>query len=366
MTSTGAALGLLAAGFLAIASEAAAQRPNASEPFPCDVRTTERIVAVGDVHGAHDAFVSILRAAGLIDRRGRWSGGRAVLVQTGDLLDRGPDSRKSIDLIRRLEREARRAGGGVYALLGNHEWMRLVADWRYVSDGELKAFTTPDSAEFRERAVTVLTADAERSARHAGSAFDAAAYRKRLMDGLPIGALEMRAAFDADGEYGAWLRTRPAVARINGIVFLHGGISAGVAPLGCDKVNAAIRDDLAALPAPADRVATLFAASETGPLWFRGLANTPEAELEPMLTTILRDLRARAIVIGHTPIPGRITPRLAGRIIQIDTGMLNGTFYPGGAPAALEVRDSTVTAIYLDRREPLPALPQPAETATAR
>ena len=121
-------------------SRAAAQSRNQAPAFPCDVQTTERIVAVGDIHGAFDQFVAILRAAGLIDNRNRWSGKKAVLVQTGDILDRGPDSRKALDLLRKLEGDAQRAGGRVYALLGNHEFMRLVSDWRYVSQGETDAF----------------------------------------------------------------------------------------------------------------------------------------------------------------------------------------------------------------------------------
>ena len=106
--------------------------------------------------------------------------------------------------------------------------------------------------------------------------------------------------------------------------------------------------------------------SETGPLWYRGLAQEPEAQFAPALDDILARMQARAIVIGHTVAPGRITPRFGGRVIQIDTGMLNGTFYPGGAPAALELKGDTATAIYLDRRVPLPSLPEAAVTAGAR
>src|SRR6187431_899212 len=73
------------------ATPPAAQAP-ATEPV-CDIRTTERVVAIGDVHGAYSQFVSILRAAGLIDSRERWIGGKALLIQTGDVLDRGADSR---------------------------------------------------------------------------------------------------------------------------------------------------------------------------------------------------------------------------------------------------------------------------------
>jgi hypothetical protein len=51
----------------------------------------------------------------------------------------------------------------------------------------------------------------------------------------------------------------------------------------------------------------------------------------------------------------------------IDTGMVNGEFYPGGIPSALEWKGDILTAIYLDRREPLstPEL-QPASAAATR
>jgi hypothetical protein len=367
-----AAVGLsaaLVAALLAVASsQPSAQQRGKPDEFPCDIQTPERVVAIGDIHGAHDQFVAILRAAGLIDTRNRWSGKKAVLVQTGDVLDRGPDSRKAIDLLIKLEGEARGAGGRVYALLGNHELMRLVSDWRYVSEGELNGFKNGESADLRDRALVVFSAEAERQAKVAGRPFDPAAYRELFMKELPLGSLEMRFAFEAKGKYGTWVRARPAVARINGIVFLHGGISEAAATLGCEGVNAAVRKDLASLPVPPEQIPTLFAASETGPLWYRGLANEPEETLAPVLDTILQAVRARAIVIGHTTVPGKITPRLGGRVIQIDTGMVNGEFYPGGVASALELHGDTATAIYLDRREPLvvPALQQTSTAASSR
>ena len=90
--TAGIALALLLALGAPVGNPAAQSRGQAPA-FPCDVQTTERIVAIGDVHGAFDQFVAILRAAGLVDTRNRWSGRKAVFVQTGDVLDRGPDSR---------------------------------------------------------------------------------------------------------------------------------------------------------------------------------------------------------------------------------------------------------------------------------
>ncbi|MGH7551895.1 MAG: metallophosphoesterase [Longimicrobiales bacterium] len=345
---------VLAVAVTAGPRRAAAQPRGQAAAFPCDVRTTERVVAVGDVHGAFDSFVAILRAAGLIDTRNRWTGKKAVLVQTGDVLDRGPDSKKAIDLLRKLEGDAQRAGGRVYALLGNHELMRLVSDWRYVSQGETEAFKNGDSVDLRERAYTVFSTEAEKAAKAVGRPFDPKAYREQFMKEIPLGSLEMRFAFDTKGEYGAWVRQRAAVARINGILFLHGGISDAAASLGCDGINAAVRQDLLSLPVPLDQVPTLFSASETGPLWYRGLANDPEEALAPTLDVILERMTARAIVIGHTTVlPGRIRTRFGGRVIQIDTGMVGGEFYPGGVASALEMQGDKMTAIYLDRREPL-------------
>jgi len=50
------------------------------------------------------------------------------------LLDRGPDSRRVMDLIMRLAQQAASAGGQVHQLLGNHEVMNLIGALRYVSD----------------------------------------------------------------------------------------------------------------------------------------------------------------------------------------------------------------------------------------
>src|SRR5882724_2110009 len=120
--------------------------PRAAGPA-CEFTGVDRVVAIGDVHGAYDRFVEILRAASLVDDKGKWAGGRAHLVQLGDVVDRGPDSAKALDLIDRLQKDASRAGGAVHMLLGNHEVMRMLGDLRYTMPGEYEAFVTPKSRE---------------------------------------------------------------------------------------------------------------------------------------------------------------------------------------------------------------------------
>ena len=110
-----------------------------------------RIIAVGDVHGDYEQFTAVLASAGLIDGNGNWTGGKTHLVQTGDVVDRGPDSRAVMDLLMKLEKQAAAAGGAVHALIGNHEAMNVYGDLRYVSPGEFASYAQgPDaSREFR-------------------------------------------------------------------------------------------------------------------------------------------------------------------------------------------------------------------------
>jgi hypothetical protein len=91
----------------------------------------ERLVAVGDIHhGDFDDLCLLLKRTGLVDAQNRWTGGSATLVQTGDLLDRGPMGRQAMDLLMELEKEAAKAGGQVVPLLGNHQAMNNL---RYVT-----------------------------------------------------------------------------------------------------------------------------------------------------------------------------------------------------------------------------------------
>jgi len=304
---------------------------------PCEWEGVERVVAVGDVHGAYDRYVEILKVADVIDANGRWAGGSTHFVQLGDVVDRGPDSRKALDFLRRLEREAQSAGGRVHVLLGNHEVARMLGDLRLTALAEYEAFAASGSAALRERFLQTLKP----------------AERDEALKQTPLGQIEMRQAFGRDGEYGKWLRQLPVTIRINGIVFVHGGISPAVAPLGCSGINDQVRRELTS-DLDKTRTAPLatLAARVDGPLWYRGLAQEPDA-FAPQVTDILSKLGARAIVIGHTvSATGRIGTRFDGRVVQIDTGM-QPAYVPNGRASALEIRRGESTAIYVDRREPV-------------
>ncbi|MGE0554836.1 MAG: metallophosphoesterase [Gemmatimonadales bacterium] len=297
----------------------------------------DRIVAVGDVHGDFERFVGLLRQAGVIDGKNRWAGGKTHLVQTGDVLDRGPESRRVMDLLMALEEQARKAGGKVHALIGNHEAMNILGDLRYVSAGEYEAFRSSRAKELRERAYRALADSALR---------DSTAYRKRWEAEHPLGWVEHRLAFEGNGKYGTWIRGHDAVLALGGYLFLHGGIGPKYVDVPLEEINARVRKDL-----EPGATTTEIVTDHEGPLWYRGLAREPDSAIAPLVDRILERFGVEHVVIGHTVTPGAILPRLGAKVIQIDVGLAK---YYGGPPACLVIERGVPYALHRGELVPLP------------
>jgi hypothetical protein len=330
----------------------------------CNVEAP-RVVAVGDVHGAYDNFVEVLQMAGLVDGDAHWVGGTTHLVQTGDILDRGKDALNVIELIQRLEKEAKKAGGRVHFLLGNHEVMNMLGDFRYVNPVEYGRFRDGESMRRAQELWVRQTDQARARAEKAGEEFDEGAYREKLQKQAPLGYVERVRAFAPNGEYGKWLRRHDAVARVNGVVFLHGGLAPEVAELGCKEINKRVRREITKdfQTTLRDPFSTLSAGAR-GPLWYRGLALEDETTHAPVVDEILEAMGAEAVVVAHTVSKtGRIQTRFEGRVVMIDVGMAPAYI---GSLAALEITgDGTMTALYPDAREALgpPAMESPVAPA---
>ncbi len=93
----------------------------------------QRIVVIGDIHGEFEGLQEVLLQAGLIDSKRNWTGGGDMLVQTGDVIDRGRRSRACTELLRTLQIEAEKAGGAVVRLCGNHELLVMQREFWFIN-----------------------------------------------------------------------------------------------------------------------------------------------------------------------------------------------------------------------------------------
>ena len=343
------------------------------------VEGADRVVAIADVHGAFDAMIETLQQAQVIDEALAWSGERTHLVIVGDILDRGPKSRDAMDLLMRLEEEALAAGGAVHVVIGNHESMNLIGDLRYVSKSEYAAFAADETAEERQR---WFQAYAERL----GIGSSPESLFEKFEQQFPPGFFALRRAFRPDGKYGQWLLEKPVIMIVNGTAFVHGGLSPLVEELGMEGVNGKLKKELVAyvnalqtltdagvlLPTdshydtvtvlngymPAldetrealDAIATAKGLADSdlfdseGPLWYRGSVSCGGLIEQHRLEGALAAIGATRVVVGHTPTPNRrILQRFDGRLIEIDTGMLN--FYYRGSGNALVLEGEAVAVV---------------------
>lgn len=125
-------------------------------------------VVVGDIHGELDGFKQILRNAGLIDRQDNWSGVDCILIQTGDVIDRGPCSREAVELLRKLQKDAAGAKGEVIRLFGNHELMLFQHNFSYVNFNDPESLIVELKEEIARGDVRASYTDGERLYTHAG------------------------------------------------------------------------------------------------------------------------------------------------------------------------------------------------------
>lgn len=286
-----------------------------------------RLVAIGDLHGDLGAAYRALRLGGLVDASGSWCGGDTVLVQTGDLVDRGAESKLLYELFQRLAAEAPQQGGEVHNLLGNHESMNLAGDLRYVNATDYTLF----------------------------------------------GGRTARArAFSASGALGQWLRARPAALKLGDTVFVHAGINKQWAAVGIDGINAELSRALGSSWAM-QRASVL---GEHGPLWYRGYHELSEPHACGLARQALDELGAARMVMGHSIQGGRMRVRCGGQLHLIDIAMSSAIYGKhvlawecvgclGGVRGALEL-EPRIVAIYDDRNVTIQGQAQPPFDANGR
>jgi predicted transcriptional regulator len=313
-----------------------------AEEIPWEWSGIERVVVIGDLHGDYESFIKILRGTQVVDDDLLWAAGKTHFVQTGDIMDRGPDARKILDLLIRLEKEAEAAGGMVHVLLGNHEELNLTgivfsSNSDYVTLDQFISFL-PDSYRKQQedslrKKITKLHAQGRRiSEKQAIDAF----WNSQIKDP----SAQRLYVLNLNEEYGPWLRRLNVAIKINDVIFVHGGISEKYSKWGLKEINDLYRMELTDIcralrnSEPPRIIQLSIIYRSDSPLWYRELATVAEADLKEEVDAILKNLGARAMIIAHTPVipqTPRDMQRFGGRIWIVDTGI--SRVYRGPASA---------------------------------
>jgi hypothetical protein len=338
-----------------------------------------------------------------MDDDGNWSGGNATLIQTGDLVERGPRVREVLDLVMALQQQAPEAGGRVIALLGNHEVNNLLAYLDYRSTptevyAQIFAGFADEASEDRRKRALKQWLRWRNLYPQCG-----AQGKEEWEQEHPPGFVEYLEAIGPEGRYGRWLRSLPAMTRVGSTLFAHGGPSPWMASQGLDSVytvNRAVSREIEAfdrardylieqgvilpfftlseiycavtealvrhpsrvpakfrIPLSEDQRARLneirqslpnvessLTLRKEGPLWYRVFARLEEKD-DKVITKLLDSWRVSNIVVAHTPQKGHVQKRF-DRVFLIDTGMVFGPKI-GGQASALEIRNGRrFTAVY--------------------
>ena len=241
--------------------------PRLEESNYCDI---DSIFVVGDVHGEYDRLVNLLKKSNIINDNLDWISGKSHLVFLGDLFDRGNKVTKTLWFIYELEQQAKRSGGNIHLVLGNHEIMVMSKDLRYLSRKEKNI-----SLAYKV-------------------SYDYLFHPKKTI-------------------LGNWLKSKTSVLKLDDILFAHGGVSdlQGKSIKEFNKIASENIDHPAFLDLMKSEPITgnytkeewmqlrLFFYGQNSPYWYRGyvLSDT----LRVPLNNILEKYDAKIHIVGHTP-----------------------------------------------------------------
>jgi hypothetical protein len=292
-------------------------------PAVVALETNERVFALGDTHGDYDRLVTLLAAGKLIDGVPaapddvKWNGGRAILVVTGDMIDKGAQSLKVIALMRKLTTSAAAQGGRVIISSGNHE-AEFLAD--------------PKGSKTKEFLDELKAADIKPS---------------QVADGTDEGGI------------GRFLLCLPFASRVNRWFFSHAGSTNGRT---LEKLTTDIQTGF-----DEDGYNAKILLGKKGLLEARMKPPWWEKDGDQPIETVARllgyadALGAKHIVFGHQPgtytfndgstrKKGTMFQNFSGLAFLIDMGMSSGVDYSHGALLRIETDDSAV-AVFPDGSE---------------
>ena len=256
-----------------------------------------KIFAISDLESNYGTFRDFLIDAGVIDEQLNWTFGPGHLVLVGDFVDRGYFTTQTLWLIYKLEQAAQEQGGHVHYIIGNHELKMMYGDY---------GVTDPKYAEV------------------------AALLGKEQTD-----------LYGSDSVLGRWMASKNPVERINGNLFVHGGMHPDLADRDwdIDEINGTIRQTYyervgSARSGQPEHETGILVSRETGPCWYRGYFKDKPAQEQ--IDAVLRKFGAKAVVVGHT-IQNSVNRKYDGKVVAIDVQHPNDDhkLWPEGHSEAL-------------------------------
>lgn len=236
----------------------------------------EKLLILSDIEGNIAFLDGALRKLGVVGADGDWAFGANQLVIAGDSVDRGRDVFAVLWRLHGLSAQAKKAGGRVQVVLGNHE--------QYL----LRGNASRANSEHR--------------------------YAVEQMGGA-------KNVFSADTIIGAWLREQPVLVKVGRVLITHGGVSPVVARQGLtvDQVNDAMRRYWQGSPlSPAELDAVL---GNSGVAQYRGYVMEVEGQYakatQQDVDQALRAFGVDTIVVGHT-IVEKVTGLYGNKVYAID------------------------------------------------
>lgn len=238
----------------------------------------KKMFVVSDIEGEFMGFRNLLIANKVIDEQYNWIYGKGHLVICGDLFDRGLAVTETIWLIYRLEELAKKAGGYVHTILGNHDIMNLSGDLRYV--------------------------------------------QPKYMESAKLMGLEYMSLFNKSSELGRWLRTKNTIEKIGDNLCMHAGVSPVINELDytIEQINDLCRpfyDQVKMLQGVGDKKIDPFFMGTSSLFWYRGYFFEPKAS-EADVSKTLQVFNVKRIIVGHTIVKGNVAFYYGGKVLGID------------------------------------------------
>eukprot|EP00904_Undaria_pinnatifida_P009576 jgi/Undpi1/5749/HiC_scaffold_2.g01023.m1 len=274
-----------------------------------------------------------------------------IVIAVGDIFDRGDNDLPIQEWVYRLARDAGRANGAVYSIMGNHEVINALGDH---SMATRKAFLP--FLDLRPELDTLLGGDWSE------------------LDGFPEWARCRLVAMRPGGPVARLMAAHAVCMKVGDNLFVHAGLlpehvrrgavataAAGVGAGGKEgqievadadmmmrKLNSGACSWLLGNRPPPEELL-----EPEGPVWTRVYSDPDCRDIDQAarakLEETLRLTGAKRMIVGHTPQRAGINSAADGQVWRVDTGM---TAMIGGRPEVLEIRGEEIT--ILTEHKPVP------------